>query len=138
MKLSTFFFGLTGVFWIGVAYYFVRCPHDAPLLDPVTGGAAGKMAPRVTAGLLPVLSAIDVAQHRSVSDCWIILNGVVYDVSGYLSEHPGKKREIDTYCGKDGTKGWEYKASGLEKGEAHSVKAHQGLAELPRLGIVKR
>ena len=139
MKLSKTFFWLTGVFWLGVGYYWVRCPHDATSVPgPANGARSAQAAPVLPGGRLPVLSALDVAQHRHVKDCWIILNGVVYDASNYLDEHPGKKREIDTYCGKDGTKAWDVKPSGLEKGEPHSVKAYQALAELPRLGIVKR
>jgi cytochrome b involved in lipid metabolism len=31
----------------------------------------------------------EVAQHASRKDCWIIINGKVYDVTLYLEEHPG-------------------------------------------------
>ena len=31
----------------------------------------------------------EVAQHASQGDCWVILLGEVYDVTDFLSEHPG-------------------------------------------------
>lgn len=31
----------------------------------------------------------EVAQHKSPEDCWIILDGKVYDVTSYVEEHPG-------------------------------------------------
>ena len=34
----------------------------------------------------------DVAQHSSENDCWVIVHGKVYDVTSFLSEHPGGKK----------------------------------------------
>ena len=33
--------------------------------------------------------AKDVALHASADDCWVIVNGRVYDVTKFLSSHPG-------------------------------------------------
>ena len=133
MKLRDIFLWLTGVFWLGMVYYAVRCDHA-----PVPSGH-GAVNPRLASvpSPLPVLSKADVARHHEANDCWISLNGVVYDLSGYLPEHPGKKREIESACGKDGTESWNAKESGREKGEPHTVKAYQLLAEHSPIGIIK-
>ena len=34
-------------------------------------------------------SPAQVAQHKSHNDCWIILDGKVYDVTSYVPDHPG-------------------------------------------------
>ena len=135
MRAQSIFLSFTAIFWIGIGYYFVRCSHgDAPIAPTGKSGAPTKPA----ATRLPVVTSAELVQHRTTQDCWIVLNGVVYDASAYLSEHPGKKREIDSFCGKDGTQGWDAKPSGTEKDESHSVKANQLLAQLPRVGIMKR
>lgn len=136
MRLRNLFLLFSGVFWLGVGYYVVRCPHDAAPLAKNSSGTSPP--PLLPGGRLPIISGVDLAKHHAPSDCWMVVNGVVYDLSAYIAEHPGKRREIDGYCGKDGTKAWEVKESGPEKGETHSVKAFQILAELPRVGILKR
>jgi cytochrome b involved in lipid metabolism len=36
-----------------------------------------------------MLTAEEVVKHRSPSSCWIVVDGKVYDVTSYMSEHPG-------------------------------------------------
>ena len=31
----------------------------------------------------------DVAQHSTPGDCWLIVRGKVYDVTGWAAQHPG-------------------------------------------------
>jgi hypothetical protein len=45
------------------------------------------------------LSASDIAEHNSVSDCWVVYEGEVYDVTEYLPQHPGGTQSIVVYCG---------------------------------------
>jgi uncharacterized membrane protein len=45
----------------------------------------------------------DVAAHASADDCWIVVDGVVYDASGFSSRHPGGPTLIDQVCGTDAT-----------------------------------
>lgn len=33
----------------------------------------------------------EIAKHNSLKDVWIIIHGLVYDVTKYHDEHPGKK-----------------------------------------------
>ena len=44
----------------------------------------------------------EVAQHNSRSDCWTVIDGNVYDVSSFVSGHPGGT-VIAKACGIDGT-----------------------------------
>jgi len=45
----------------------------------------------------------EVALHNKRSDCWIIFNKQVYDVTPYMPYHPGGKSVVAQYAGKDGT-----------------------------------
>jgi cytochrome b involved in lipid metabolism len=50
-----------------------------------------------------------VAQHNSVDDCWMIIDGNVYDLTKYFGQHPGGDATMSHYCGKDGTEAYETK-----------------------------
>ena len=41
-------------------------------------------------------------RHKSNDDCWMALNGKVYDITKYIPYHPGGKK-IMAAAGKDGT-----------------------------------
>lgn len=46
----------------------------------------------------------DVSTHNSVASCWAIVNSNVYDLTSWISKHPGGERAITEICGKDGTR----------------------------------
>ena len=70
------------------------------------------------------LTSADVAKHNTISDCWIIVTGKVYDISGYASSHPGGTRNIANSCGKESTQAYNTKGG---RGGGHSANAHQEL-----------
>jgi len=43
----------------------------------------------------------DVAKHIKESDCWVVVNGEVLNVTSFLNDHPGGKKAIMLYAGKD-------------------------------------
>jgi len=42
--------------------------------------------------------------HNKRSDAWSAFNGKVYNITPYLSFHPGGERELMRAAGRDGTK----------------------------------
>jgi len=50
-----------------------------------------------------VFSQAEVSQHNTKSDCWMIIESKVYDVTGFiaLGKHPP---QIEMGCGKDATR----------------------------------
>ena len=50
---------------------------------------------------LRIFTAEDVATHNSRKSCWVSRNGRVYDVTGFLADHPGGDDLILNYAGKD-------------------------------------
>lgn len=45
----------------------------------------------------------DVATHANKESCWTAIDGNVYDLSGWISKHPGGEKAILGICGVDGT-----------------------------------
>jgi hypothetical protein len=37
----------------------------------------------------PFYTLADVAKHNSATDCWMVINDKVYDVTSFIDEHPG-------------------------------------------------
>lgn len=50
------------------------------------------------------ITARDVASHDSPEDCWIVVNGKVYNLTSFASSHPGGVGVIHKWAGKDGSK----------------------------------
>lgn len=47
----------------------------------------------------------EVSKHNKENDCWVVVNGQVLDVTKFLNDHPGGKKAILLYAGKDATEG---------------------------------
>jgi cytochrome b involved in lipid metabolism len=50
---------------------------------------------------LPVYSWDEVRRHSGGDSAWIVIDGEVYDVTGWLSEHPGGAERLLEWAGKD-------------------------------------
>jgi len=45
----------------------------------------------------------EVAKHNSQQDCWAVIDGGVYDLTTWISRHPGGPDKIIPLCGTDAT-----------------------------------
>ena len=45
----------------------------------------------------------DVQANDSASSCWSVINGNVYDLTGWINSHPGGSSRILNLCGTDGS-----------------------------------
>ena len=50
-----------------------------------------------------VLSLQELSLHNSASSCWLLISGKLYDVTSFISQHPGGARGILSTCGTDAT-----------------------------------
>lgn len=59
----------------------------------------------------------DVATHNNAQSCWVTINGGVYDLTTWISRHPGGQAAILSLCGKDGTEAFNKMHGGKERPE---------------------
>ena len=78
----------------------------------------------LSSGQTLTLNLKEIAKHSSASDCWMIISGKVYNLTSFISVHPGGAGTILEYCGKDGTIGFQTKDSNTP----HSQTAQNLLA----------
>ncbi|MFA6534488.1 MAG: cytochrome b5 domain-containing protein [Patescibacteria group bacterium] len=63
--------------------------------------AASQPTATPTPGAKSVLNKVEVAKHNSLSDCYLIVSGKVYNVSSYINQHPGGRQNITNNCGQE-------------------------------------
>ena len=68
--------------------------------DNVAGSSGGTTLPPA-----PTTSAsytlAEVKLHGTKTDCWTVVNGSVYNVTSWISQHPGGQMAITSMCGVD-------------------------------------
>ncbi|KAI1503566.1 FMN-dependent dehydrogenase-domain-containing protein [Biscogniauxia marginata] len=50
-----------------------------------------------------LVSAEEISRHNSPDDLWLVVDGVVYDLSSFAPEHPGGPGVLLRYAGRDAT-----------------------------------
>ncbi|KAL2488172.1 Cytochrome [Forsythia ovata] len=54
-----------------------------------------------------VFTLAEVAEHNTAKDCWLVIDGKVYDVTKFLEDHPGGDEVLLSATGKDATDDFE-------------------------------
>ena len=71
------------------------------------GGGKGSNEKKFTRG--------QVAQHRSMNDCWVIIHNKVYNVTPYITDHPGGSTVFLEWSGTGKDAGQEFELAGHGK-----------------------
>lgn len=58
-----------------------------------------------------------VAAHATAQSCWSAVNGGVYDLTSWISRHPGGSSAIESMCGKDASADFNAQHTGQSKPE---------------------
>ena|SRR3989344_1094393 len=104
---------------------FVLADRTAtPSVDVMSADANGTTAPTVGIAL-STLTMAKLAKHNSSQSCWLLISGKIYDVTNFISAHPGGTDEILLNCGTDATQ-----AFATQGGQgSHSTTAANMLAD---------
>lgn len=60
-------------------------------------------APTTTNQPPSAYSLAQIAQHADAKSCYTTVRGIVYDLTNFITKHPGGANNILKICGKDGT-----------------------------------
>lgn len=64
---------------------------------------AGQQAATIAPQAGNTITMADASKHSANNDCYLVIKNVAYDVSSYISSHPGGRRTITDRCGKEVT-----------------------------------
>lgn len=98
-------------------------------VEPTIPQAAPEPMPEVKEPQEPqtkVYSLEEVVTHNNSTDCWLLINGNVYNVTNFISRHPGGTAIIQG-CGTDATELFETRPMG--SGTPHSTNAQSMLSD---------
>lgn len=94
-----------------LSFYIVACilveiavslPHPIPI--PSIIALVQESSPvRMAGRALPSISQEELSQHGTPENAWVAIRGIVYDVSKFAKLHPGGRRILLEYAGKDAT-----------------------------------
>jgi len=59
-----------------------------------------------------------LASHDNEQDCWIAVEGLVYDITAYVPKHPVPPAILLAWCGKEATEGMRTKGYGRDHSPA--------------------
>ncbi|EOA28116.1 hypothetical protein CARUB_v10024300mg [Capsella rubella] len=54
-----------------------------------------------------IFTLSEVSEHNQAHDCWLVINGKVYNVTKFLEDHPGGDDVLLSSTGKDATDDFE-------------------------------
>ena len=73
------------------------------------------------------IALTEVAQHSTAADCWSVVNGNVYELTTWISQHPGGSGPIESMCGVDATTAFNNQHNGQGDPEAELASLQIGI-----------
>ncbi len=70
--------------------------------------------PAPAAAAQPTVTLDELAAHDSESDCWMAIEGKVYNLTGYLPNHPTPAAVLLPWCGREATESMRTKGYGRD------------------------
>lgn len=109
---------------------FVYSAFIAFLASVATIALLARLVPGPSVG--PVVSLEELARHSSEQDCWMAIDGGIYDVTDYFPAHPAPPSALLDWCGREATAAFGDKGMG----RPHSPGSRE-LLETMRVGTLR-
>lgn len=111
--------------FVGVMAYAYYTRPAAPAPAATTDTSSASSTPIAQDQTPPAASGYTMAQvatHNSAASCWAVVDGKVYNLTSWISNHPGGQQAILSLCGKDGTAAFQDQHGGDSKPTAQLAK----------------
>jgi len=102
--ISLFIFGIvvTAILTSGLVFY--QNKKDSKVNSSQTESVISNTVNNLVAeGKSIILDMTEIAKHNKSTDCWMLINSKVYNVTSYFGSHPGGNSPMSATCGKDAT-----------------------------------
>ena len=87
-------------------------PSQAPSVSATPSPSKSATPSASASSGLTKLTLEEVMKHASSTSCWSIVYGNVFDLTKWITKHPGGAEKIRAICGKDGTTSFERQHTG--------------------------
>lgn len=116
---------LGGIFIVG--FLQNQLNESSPTTTPTTQSSdTTNTSTQNTSQNVTTYTMTEIAKHSSESNCWLLINNKVYDVTKFIPDHPGGVAQIIPYCGKEATKAFDTQGG---RGRPHSPTADEMLKD---------
>lgn len=115
----------TMLFWSGIAWFALQTPPTERTVP------TDEAEPETTETAEIAFSPPELALHDHIDDCWMAIDGVVYDFTDYIPRHPAAPEVMTIWCGRDASVGYHTK----DIGQPHSRRADAMLGRY-RIGVL--
>jgi len=100
---------------LAIGVYAGDVAPSNPSAAPTTTPSSPSATPTSPSAQPGTYTAAEVAKHSTGTDCWSVANNNVYDLTPYVSSHPGGASVIKAICGKDGTAAFSGQHAGASR-----------------------
>jgi cytochrome b involved in lipid metabolism len=101
---------------LGGGYWWSQYQNTATVEDTQTPAPAASTMPDAAISQVSYTLA-ELATHDDSKSCWAAINGSVYNLTSWISQHPGGAAHILSICGKDGSSAFNAQHGGQPKPE---------------------
>ncbi|KKU25204.1 MAG: NR2-2/2HbN [Microgenomates group bacterium GW2011_GWA2_46_16] len=135
VALFIFWVGLVAILTAGLLSYEKNKPASNGNNFPVARSAVSASnislatikPPTNNIGKKVTLNLAEIAKHNTAENCWLLINSKVYDVTSYISEHPGGAYTIVPTCGTNATQAYDTNGrSGSSRGHSQYANSLLG------------
>ncbi len=88
---------------------------NTPAVHVVSDSAMALPIASCRRGYSAIYTRCDVALHTTEGDCWLVAHGKVYDVTAFLSKHPGGMQSILRHAGTECSEDYDFHCCSAQK-----------------------